>query len=125
LKANKIEPQGGIGALLNAHQWGVWYAEGDRSLQVATQAPTSGLHGVQANPNPTSGLTQLNVQSDAGVEAHIVVNNLLGATVYQQTTQLVSGSNQLNIDLGALPTGAYVVRILAGKSAAALKIIRE
>jgi len=125
LKANKIEPQGGIGALLNAHQWGVWYAEGDRSLQVATQAPTSGLHGVQANPNPTSGLTQLNVQSDAGVEAHIVVNNILGATVYQQTTQLVSGSNQLNIDLGALPTGAYVVRILAGKSAAALKIIRE
>lgn len=125
LKANKIEPQGGIGALLNAHQWGVWYAEGDRSLQVATQAPTSGLHGVQANPNPTSGITQLNVQSDAGVEAHIVVNNILGATVYQQTTQLVAGSNQMNIDLSALPTGAYVVRILAGKSAAALKIIRE
>ncbi len=125
LKANKIEPQGGIGALLNAHQWGVWYAEGDRSLQVATQAPISGLHGVQANPNPTSGITQLNVQSDVSVDAQIVVNNILGATVYQQTTQLVSGSNQLNIDLSALPTGAYVVRILAGKSAAALKIIRE
>lgn len=125
LKANKIEPQGNIGGLLNAHQWGVWYGDGDRSLQVAAHAPSAGLLGLQANPNPTSGITQLNVQSGANVEAHIVVNSILGAMVHQQTTQLVSGNNQLNIDLESLPTGAYVVRILAGNSAAALKIIRD
>ena len=125
LKASKIEPQGAIGNLLGAHDWGTYYGNGNRSLAVAAHEPVSGLTAVQANPNPTAGITQISLQSAENVEAQITVSNLLGATVITQTRQLVSGQNQLDIDFGKLPTGTYMVQIVAGKSAKALKIIRE
>jgi hypothetical protein len=125
LKASKIEPQGAIGNLLGAHDWGTYYGNGNRSLAVAAHEPIAGLTAAQANPNPTAGITQISLQSAENVEAQITVSNLLGATVITQTRQLVSGQNQLDIDFGKLPTGTYMVQIVAGKSAKALKIIRE
>jgi hypothetical protein len=66
---------------------------------------------VSLYPNPTSGLTNINVQSPQAGEGLLSVTNLLGQTVHTQPVHISEGSNSLQLDASAFPTGVYHVQI--------------
>lgn len=125
LKPSKIEPQGGSSVFVDAHYWGVWFANGSRSLAVGTGEPTSGFSTISASPNPISDLTQISLHADTRTEALVQVTNLMGATVLSRTVQLEAGQNMFDLNLNQMPVGTYVVRVFAGKDGAAIKVVKN
>lgn len=125
LKPSKIEPQGGSTLFVDSHYWGVWFANGSRSLAVGTDEATSGFSTISASPNPTTDLTRISLHADTRAEALVQVTNLLGATVLSRTVQLEAGQNSFDLDLNQMPAGTYVVRVFAGKDGAAIKVVKN
>lgn len=63
-------------------------------------------------PNPAT--TQLTIQSTAQPITQITITNLLGQTVYSQLPTAIPiaiGSQLLTVDVSALPTGMYFVKV--------------
>ncbi len=54
LAADKISPSGNESQFIANHNWGVWYADGDRSLAVGTNEPGKGLFDISVSPNPVT-----------------------------------------------------------------------
>ncbi|MEM7659628.1 MAG: M4 family metallopeptidase, partial [Bacteroidota bacterium] len=51
LQADKINADGGAFILIDEAKWGVWYATGERNLQLSAEEPILG-HQLQVYPNP-------------------------------------------------------------------------
>ena len=69
-------------------------------------------------PNPVKDV--LNISNKVAID-HVVVYNMLGQEVVSKTVNSTFG--QLN--LGALPSGNYVVKITTGKAVNTIKIVKE
>jgi hypothetical protein len=75
---------------------------------------------LQVFPNPANDLVQLNV-SGIAESIHVNVFDITGRIVMQQT---INGSvNQTQLNTAALPSGAYLIRVGAGKERVYKKLI--
>ena len=63
-------------------------------------------------PNPTEGLTFLNIATDESGKVSIEVWNVLGEQVYHQETHL-DGSIVHPVNLSQQPSGQYLVKVSA------------
>lgn len=63
-------------------------------------------------PNPSNGQFSLNYKTDRNETIVINVLDVLGKTVYTQTTNMTLGLNTVMLDLQFLPAGSYSVRVL-------------
>jgi hypothetical protein len=70
---------------------------------------------LEAYPNPTDGVLNLNISEDAEVRIHDITGNLI------ELYRLTAGSNTL--DLGSYPAGLYFLSIIGTGKADQLKII--
>jgi len=61
-------------------------------------------------PNPTQGITTLNVNSTIAGVANIEVYSITGALVQSSSNIIRVGANRVNIDLQAVPAGIYLVK---------------
>ncbi|MBL7781489.1 MAG: M4 family metallopeptidase [Saprospiraceae bacterium] len=121
----KITGQGNASLLVTSRQQGVWYATGDRSLQVSTNEANASALQLSVAPNPATDRVQISLQSAENTSAQVTVNNLLGETLQTQTVQLSSGPNQFDLRLGQLPAGTYLLRIATGKTGAVVKVVKR
>ncbi|GAB4487487.1 MAG: hypothetical protein OHK0019_02570 [Saprospiraceae bacterium] len=125
LNPDKINSQNNETQFIADRQLVVWYANGNRSLNVSAGEPANSLFTLSATPNPTFSTTWLNIESKGAANAQLSVVNLLGTTVQNRDIQLVEGKNQYEINLEQLPAGAYFVRLLSGNSSATVKVVKQ
>ena len=68
----------------------------------------------------------LNVSAAQKTKMNVVVTDLLGKQVQQQTYSLVAGSNQLQMNFSNLPSGAYqIIGYTAGEKSATIRFIKQ
>lgn len=125
LAASKIAPQGNSSLHVTSRQLGVWYATGDRNLQVGAGEPNVSPLAITVSPNPTTDRLRVQLDSPASASAQVLISNMLGEMVQTQTVQLSTGANQFELSLQALPAGTYLLRVATDKTGAALKVVKQ
>jgi hypothetical protein len=125
LAADKISSAGPETGFIADRQWAVWFANGNRSLSVSTGEAASAPFSVAVAPNPVTDLARLNIASKEAVTVEVSLVNLLGATLQTREYQLVEGENLLELNMRELPAGTYVVRLFAGNSSTAVKVVKQ
>jgi hypothetical protein len=76
-------------------------------------------------PNPASDYVKLNYTLDKSDLVSINITNVLGQSVYQNETKMVSGSNSVNVDLKNFKAGVYFVNTTVGEKTYTSKFIVE
>ena len=124
--ANRITGKGAEAYYIQNRDWGTWFANGSRSLLVHTdEADAAKLH-LTAAPNPTDGALRLSFTTANSGPATIIVSDMLGRqAMLQQWPALPSGENNLDLNLDRLPSGTYAVRLVAGGTAATMKVVKQ
>lgn len=80
------------------------------------------VQALQVSPNPTTGVALLDLRLDRSAEVRIEVINSIGQTV--QTQHVGSVTNlQAPLQLGNLPDGAYLLRVIIDNEAAIRRIV--
>ena len=67
-------------------------------------------------PNPTRGRITLNFLSPQAGQAYIQAFSLTGQLVLEQELGVLPGANQELLDVSALPSGTYVLKVLLGET---------
>jgi hypothetical protein len=75
-------------------------------------------------PNPTTGLTLLDLQMNRSTRLHVQVVDLVGKVVYQTQVD-AAGRAQLPLQSDQWPAGIYLVRINADHDVQTLKLVRQ
>jgi hypothetical protein len=79
---------------------------------------------IELSPNPTTGLTRLTVELPKQANVRYQVYDLQGRQVMANYLGvLASGLHNETLDLGNLPAGVYLVRVLAGDSVSQQKVL--
>jgi len=125
LAASKIAPQGSSSALINNGQWGVWFANGTRSLEVSADEPKTNPFNLSISPNPANGMTRLTLTASDAEPAYLIVTNLLGEVLQNRSVEMSIGQNQFDLDLSALPVGMYVVRLHTSRAQGAIVVVKK
>lgn len=120
-----MTPQGNPANVVLGHKWGTWLNNSTRVLTVGTNQADGSALAFSVSPNPTSGFANVNISTAQGAEAQLTVLNLLGQPLIQRTQSLMAGDNQFEVNLQSLPTGTYLIRILAGKTQGVVKVVKN
>ena len=77
-------------------------------------------------PNPTTAKTTVELTGLANqAPAQLTLLNLLGQTVLKTTAPVRNGIVSATLDLSALPTGLYTVRIATQEGSAVRRVVKE
>ncbi len=76
-------------------------------------------------PNPTNGVTTLNIKDETATEFVVNIYNVTGALVSSSTFALNGGELNENIDLSSYVNGIYMIRISTGNDVITKKIIKN
>ncbi|MCC5918919.1 MAG: T9SS type A sorting domain-containing protein [Cryomorphaceae bacterium] len=68
------------------------------------------------HPNPCSDVFKMSYQADHTFTTEISLVSMDGRTVYHQTHTFSPGENGLNIGVGQLPSGVYVLKLINDKN---------
>ena len=124
--ATKITGTGSNANVANtAHQvWPVYFANGVRSLTIATNESLGSTENLSVFPNPASDQVFVQFSSKTTENGQLEVLNSLGQAVSTSTISLNSGENQLPVSVSSLPTGNYFVRLSTGGRIAVGRLIK-
>lgn len=125
IKTNKIEGQGNETGLIANHEWGIWYATGNRNLMVNTNEQAAAALQLQVNPNPATDCVRVTFTTAAAAPVQLSLVNLLGQTLQNRTVESAAGQNSFDLNLQGLPTGTYLVRIQTGTTGALVKVVKQ
>jgi hypothetical protein len=76
-------------------------------------------------PNPATERININVGNLPGNNASIRIMNMVGSYVLQQNDMLTSKGDQLEISVGNLPSGMYIVQVESEDKAYTRKFIKN
>ena len=79
---------------------------------------------LQVFPNPSSGKISVLVEMEGSADVSLSVMNMLGQQVLSTPSEQVWGRQRLEMDLGSLPEGAYLLRIVSGDRIVSKRIIK-
>lgn len=79
----------------------------------------------QNYPNPFTGTTYVDVNMKRNAAVSVTVTDIVGREVYNANQNVTSGLNQLEINLGAIPSGVYFYTIIADGVKETRKMIVE
>ena len=88
--------------------------------KISTAAATS--TSMKVFPNPANSEVKLYINSNVSGSASIVVYDMNGIAVKQQTTFLTAGANQVQLNLNSLQQGTYVLKCASGSQFEATRI---
>jgi predicted esterase len=92
---------------------------------VKTVKIAKGGSNVQIRQNPVTGTTLfLSIASQQSTRAAISIVNAEGKTVLLQNTGVSSGNNNLNINLGVMADGIYLLRVQMGEEVVTQKFVK-
>ena len=89
------------------------------ALSIECGVPTVGLNEVvrhssddlKVYPNPASNMVNINADLKAGVDNQIVVRDVMGRVVFNQTISDQAGLYQVNLDISKINSGVYIVEM--------------
>ncbi len=85
----------------------------------------SNISGLSLSPNPTTGNVTVTFNTTNVSMTTIVVLDVLGKEIYNQTMDVTSNLNHKIIDLSAFSNGLYFVKIINGNDQVIQKIIKN
>lgn len=92
---------------------------------VKTIKIAKGGSNVQIKQNPVTGTTLfLSIASQQSTRAAISIINVEGKTVLLQNTGIGAGNNNLNINLGVMADGIYLLRVQIGEEVITQKFVK-
>lgn len=74
-------------------------------------------------PNPTSGLTDIVIQSNESGSFRLTVSDMLGRQLHGQVVKLIEGKNQFTFDASRLSDGMYIYTLSDGRARLSQKMI--
>jgi len=77
------------------------------------------------HPNPTTATTTLTWQSQTHGNYQLLMYDVHGRAVVQQSGTATTGKNTQTIDMGAFAKGIYFGRLLVGEEVRGFKVVRE
>ncbi len=83
--------------------------------RIVTMDEKLSTDNIVISPNPSYGSSTIRFTSVSEEDMSVSVLDQFGNVVYQQTSRLFIGNNQMNLDLSNYPTGMYYVQ-LSGKN---------
>jgi hypothetical protein len=79
--------------------------------------------GLQLYPNPTSGIVNVQFDTETKGSADIKIIDMLGNVVYSQEVELNSGINQFSLGVNDIRSGMYQVNIRSGLVSITKKLV--
>lgn len=76
-------------------------------------------------PNPASNLVTLRVNASGNFEAQLSMTTLTGATIFAKPTNIVKGVQQIELNLGDLPSGIYFLQMTTGNEVISRKVVKQ
>jgi hypothetical protein len=71
-------------------------------------------HSLNVSPNPAQNEVTLRFLAEKATSGRVMIADIAGKIVYQQTESFAEGENNIQISLSGLPAGMYVVRLHNG-----------
>ena len=71
----------------------------------------STVSSITLSPNPTQGLTLVEIESNKSQQANVVVYDITSRNLMSETWNLIKGVNQFEIDLSENSPGLYLIRL--------------
>jgi hypothetical protein len=125
ISTNKITGLGNAALLIGDRNWGVWFANGFRSLMVNTDEASANRLQLTAAPNPATDAVRLTFTAGKAGPGQVAVSDMFGRTVLTREWSLTEGENQVELNLQGLPPGTYAVRLLVHGDSATLKVMKQ
>jgi hypothetical protein len=76
-------------------------------------------------PNPTTGITTVEVQISLNTESEIEIYNLSGSVVQREKFILTSGDSKKQIDISNLANGIYLLKVTANNEYKTIKVVKH
>jgi Secretion system C-terminal sorting domain len=92
---------------------------------VGTFDASSIFNKVTLAPNPTTGITTLNLDLNRPTAARIQVLNMMGQLLYETRSQTTEQQQQYELDMTERPAGVYLVRIVADNRSFTTKLVKQ
>jgi Secretion system C-terminal sorting domain len=92
---------------------------------VGTFDVSSIFNKVTLAPNPTTGITTLNLELTRPTAARIQVLNIMGQLLYETRSQTTEQRQQYDLDMTERPAGVYLVRIVADNRSFTTKLVKQ
>lgn len=106
--------------LMNAEGYTMEVAGASNGIEEANAVFSLGLY-----PNPTDGISTLNVNSAVAGMATIEVYSITGSLVKTSTESIRVGANRLSLNLSAVPAGIYMVKAVINGHQALVRIQKK
>ncbi len=78
-------------------------------------------------PNPANKLLNMIVASPSNEQITIVVSDITGKIIKKQSIQVISGNNNLQLEVGSLSSGSYLLKVVCnnGCSSSIVKFVKQ
>jgi hypothetical protein len=124
---NKIRgvPSTATGLFSDA-RWPVWFAQGNRSLNVGVEELVIAENKFVVYPNPFNNELSVRYELETAAPVSIAMYNMMGQQVKNLASQTnqPKGSYEIKSSMSDLPVGSYFVRLTAGDSFKTLKVVK-
>lgn len=94
----------------------------ENCYMVGTQETFASQFSIRNQPNPTSGWTQIAVETEQSGDYDFVVSDIFGKTLHRQHVQIHPGENRIDFDGSQLPNGFYLYSISNGREMVSRKL---
>ncbi|MCW3127922.1 MAG: hypothetical protein JWO03_3580 [Bacteroidetes bacterium] len=103
----------------------VFVADAGATCTVGVTEVSSTISGLTVSPNPFASTAHIAFASEVEGTYTMKMTNLLGAVVSSKEVNVVTGSNNFEINRNGISAGIYTVSISNGQSAVSKKVIIE
>lgn len=88
---------------------------------------TSGLVLTDVYPNPASSKITVSISAGSSERISIIITDMAGKTVMQQTGELIQGDNKIPVNISRLSAGSYLVKAICsnGCETTVTKFVRQ
>jgi hypothetical protein len=91
--------------------------------ELRASAPNAVINNLLAVPNPASSEVEISFESSIDKDVPMVIVDMVGKTVMERTHQVVSGLNEVTLDVHHLENGYYLVKVLTPQGAVVQKLV--
>lgn len=107
MDGDKITPAGNPMIFINEFKWGVWFADGERDLQVDIDADHLGLEQLSVWPNPVTDHLNIQIQSKEGGQIRMSILDINGRLIKQKQVDISLVKESHRFELEGLSAGTY------------------
>ncbi len=81
------------------------------------------INSVRISPNPTADVLNVQYQIDHAADVQLLLLDLTGRAIVQQTFRVMAGEQQIRLDLSAVPSGMYSLQLIGKDQVHSEKVV--